>query len=214
MPGCDYACHAVRWRHHLQRVVRGAQQRYILERNILVNQIRRVACMLAMVATLLLGASSGTVHAAPQATVNALFRPLLAHLHGLLIPVLLPTLVPHQHDAGVHLYAAVDDKTQWGYLVDIGYTPQCGGAGACRFGSVTGGAEIDSPTIFDYPRAQHVHLQNGAQALFFPYTCGASCGDSVLAFQVEGFVYTVTIKAGSLRDVLTMANSVTTAVTP
>jgi len=143
-----------------------------------------------------------------------MFRPILADLKGLLITVLLPTYVPHQHDAGVHLSAAVDDRSQWGYLVDIGYTPQCSGADACRLGSVTGGAEIDTPTIFDYPRAHHVRLHNGKQALYFPFTCGASCGDSVLAFQVDGIVYTVSVKGGSLQEVLAMANSVTAAGTP
>ena len=79
---------------------------------------------------------------------------------------------------------------------------------------MTGGAEVDTPTIFDYPRGRHVRLRNGALALFFPYTCGASCGDSVLVLQVDSIVYTVSIKAGSLQDVLAMANSVTPAIAP
>jgi len=40
-------------------------------------------------------------------------------------------------------------------------------------------------------------------ALYYSYTCGASCGDSVLVFQREGIVYTVSLKAGALGDVLT-----------
>ena len=57
-----------------------------------------------------------------------------------------------------------------------------------------------------------MRLHNGAQAFYFPFKCGASCGDSVLVFQVAGTVYTVTIKGGSLRDVMAMANSVTVAI--
>jgi len=80
-------------------------------------------------------------------------------------------------------------------------------------GSVTGGPEIDSPTIFEYPRGRHERLHNGALALFFPSACGASCSDSVLVFEVDGVVYTVSIKAGSLQEVLAMANSVAPAIT-
>jgi hypothetical protein len=176
--------------------------------------MRRLGRTLGLVGALLLGASSGPVDAAAPVRVNPLFQPLLPQLHGLLIPVVLPTTVPRQHAAGTQLSATVDDRTTWGYLVDIGYTPHCGGANACRYGSVTGGAEIDTPTIFDYPRARHVRLKNGALALYFPYRCGASCGDSVLVFQEEGFVYTVSLKAGSLRDILTMANSASVAIAP
>jgi hypothetical protein len=51
-------------------------------------------------------------------------------------------------------------------------------------------------------------------ALYFPFRCGASCGDSVLVFQKEGFGYTVTLKAGSLNDLLAMANSATVVIAP
>ena len=68
---------------------------------------------------------------------------------------------------------------------------------------MTVGPEVDTPTIFDYPRGRHVRLRGGALALYYSYTCGASCGDSVLVFQREGVVYTVGVKAGSLGDVLT-----------
>ncbi len=68
----------------------------------------------------------------------------------------------------------------------------------------------DMPTVFDYPRGRHVRLHNGALALYYPFTCGASCGDSELVFQRDAFVYMVTRKAGSLADLLTIANSVVT----
>jgi len=79
---------------------------------------------------------------------------------------------------------------------------------------VTGGPEVDTPTIFDYPRGRHVRLRGGALALYYSYTCGASCGDSVLVFQREGVVYTVSLKgrrAGRRADVLSMTNSVAPA---
>jgi hypothetical protein len=180
----------------------------------LVHHFRRRVRALGAVCALMLIASSGVARAAAPTPVNAVFRPVLTKLKGLEIPVLLPTYIPRQHEKGLTVYASVDDRSHFGYLVDLGYTPDCAGATACRLGSVTGGAEIDTPTVFDYPRGRHVQLRNGAQALFFPYSCGASCGDSVLAFRVDGLVYTVSIKAGSQQEVLAMANSIVTAATP
>ena len=146
--------------------------------------------------------------------VNPVFRPILPRLKSVTIPVLLPTYLPRQNPKGLRLYATVDDQGLYSYLINIGFTPDCHGGGACRFGEVTGGPEVDTPTIFDYPRGRHVQLRGGALALYYPYTCGASCGDSVLVFQREGVVYTVSLKAGALSDVLSMANSVAPAIAP
>ncbi len=144
---------------------------------------------------------------ARSAAVNPVFRPLLPQLKGVTVPVLLPTYIPLQNAGNGRLYATVDDRGTYSYLIDIGFTPDCRGATACRLGEVTGGPEVDTPTIFDYPRGRHVRLRNGALALYYPYTCGAGCGDSVLVFQVDGTVYTASLKAGSLSEVLAMANS-------
>ncbi len=151
---------------------------------------------------------------AARPAVNPVFRPILPRLAGVGVPVLLPTYIPRQRPRGPRLYATVDDRGPYSYFVDIGYMPDCRGATACRLGQVTGGPEIDTPTIFDYPRGRQVRLRGGALALYYPYTCGASCGDSVLVFQREGVVYTVGVKAGSLGDVLAMANSVAPALAP
>jgi len=185
-----------------------------------VDRFRRLGYAVSLAGALVLGSSSGGAGATARTAlpardqVNPIFRPILTNLKGLLITVLLQTYLPHQHDAGVHLSATVDDLSRFGYLVDIGYTPHCDGVDACRLGSITGGAELNAPTVFDYPRAHHVRLHSGKQALYFPFTCGASCGDSVLAFQMDGIVYTVTVHGGSLAEVLNMANSVTVAGTP
>ncbi len=146
--------------------------------------------------------------------VNPVFQPILPRLKGVTIPVLLPTYITRQDLKGLRLYATVDDRGLYSYLINVGFTPDCHGGGACRFGEVTGGPEIDTPTVFDYPRGRHVRLRGGALALYYPYTCGASRGDSVLVFQREGVVYTVSLKAGALGDVLSMANSVAPATAP
>lgn len=157
------------------------------------------------------GASTSLL-AAP--VVNPLFRPLLAKLTGLAVPVLLPTRIARQTAKGLPLYASVDDKGRYSYLIDLGYTSDCHGGGACRLGTVTGGPEVDTPTVFDYPNGHHVRLRNGSLALYFPYTCGASCGDSVLVFEVQGVVYTVGVKAGTLAEVQSMAESFAPVLAP
>jgi hypothetical protein len=50
-------------------------------------------------------------------------------------------------------------------------------------------------------------LQGGVKGTFYPFTCGASCGDSVILWHHKGIPYTVSIKAGSRSNVLIMANS-------
>jgi len=149
-----------------------------------------------------------------RSAVNPLFRLLLAKLTGLAVPVLLPTHIARQAAGGLPIYASVDDQGRYSYLIDLGYTSDCRGGGACRLGTVTGGPEVDTPTIFDYPNGHHVRLRDGALALYFPYTCGASCGDSVLVFEVQGVVYTVSVKAGTLAEVRSMAESFAPALAP
>jgi len=178
---------------------------------VLWRRVRQVVPVLVL-ATLCLSPAPPHTRAAARQAVNPVFRPILPRLAGLTIPVLLPSYLPFHASAGLRIYATLDDRTSFAYLVNIGYTPDCHGTGACRFGEVTDGPEIDTPTIFDYPRGRHVFLHNGALALYYPYTCGASCGDSVLVFQSGGAVYTVSVKAGSLADVLAMANSVVRVV--
>jgi len=177
---------------------------------------RALAAALVLVLSGGLGAASArpSVSMLARPAVNPLFRPLLAKLTGIAIPVLLPTHIARQTAKDLPLYASVDDLGRYSYLIDMGYTSDCRGGGACRLGTVTGGPEVDTPTIFDYPRGQHVRLRSGALALYFPYTCGASCGDSVLVFEVQGVVYTVSVKAGTLAEVRSMAESFAPAIAP
>lgn len=138
--------------------------------------------------------------------VNPLFRPILPQLRGVYIPVVLPTVIPRRTKD--RLYVSVDERSQFSYIIDIGYTATCHGTNYCRFGELDGGPVGETPTIFDYPRGRQMRLRNGAPALYFPYSCGASCGDSVLVFQLQGMIYTITLKTGALKDLLAMANSV------
>lgn len=137
-------------------------------------------------------------------------NPVFSSIKPLLSKVTIPLRLPSKFPNGkLAIYADVDASSTgtYSYLVNIGYAKHCYGAGACRLAAVTGGPVIDTPTIFDYPHGKHIMLHGGRPALYFPYTCGANCGDSVVVWQDDGVVYTVSLKAGSKKDVTALANS-------
>lgn len=180
------------------------------------SPVARVSRLLLRVVPVILaagvtaGATGSGATSATRPAPNVLFTPLLTRLRTLYIPAVLPATIPFTATTSSKLYATLDDHTAFSYLINIGYTSGCHGTGACRWGEVVGGFGPDMPTVFDYPKGRHVRLHNGSLALFYPFRCGASCGDSELVFQRAGFVYMVTRKAGSLPDLLIMANSVVT----
>lgn len=155
----------------------------------------------AHVSTHLSQARQGPKHI--DSPVFASLKPLLSKVS---IPLRLPSAFPNGKLA---IYADVDASSTgtFSYLINVGYSKNCFGAGACRLAEVTGGPVIDTPTIFDYPRGRHIMLHGGVTALYFPFTCGANCGDAVVVWQDEGVVYTVGLKAGSQKDVVALANS-------
>ncbi len=157
--------------------------------------------VLARTATRTLQATQANKHV--DSPVFKSVRPLLSKVS---IPLRLPSTFPN---GKMPIYADVnpDNTGTYSYLIDIGYSKGCDGGGACRLAEVTGGPVIDMPTIFDYPHGRHITLHGGVAALYFPYTCGANCGDAVVVWQDQGVVYTVGLKAGSQREVTALANS-------
>jgi len=138
---------------------------------------------------------------------ESVYAPVKAALQNVLIPVALPlTSMPR----GGHIYAEIDGNSLSAttYIVDLGYAKGCGGAGACRFGEATGGWTGDTPGVL-YPDrgGTPIALRGGVRGAFYPFSCGASCGDSVILWHIHGIPYTVSLKGGSRTDVLLMANS-------
>jgi hypothetical protein len=142
---------------------------------------------------------------------GSVYAPVKTALQEVLIPVALPTALPLVGmPRGTHLHAEIDGNSLsvTTYIVDLGYTKGCGGAGACRYGEATGGWTGDTPGVLVPDQGGvSITLRGGIRGTFYPYTCGASCGDSIIMWHVHGIPYTVSLKGGSRANVLVMANS-------
>jgi hypothetical protein len=114
--------------------------------------------------------------------------------------------MPH----GAHLYASIaaNSLSATTYIVNLGFTQDCQGGTACRYGEATGGWTADTPGVLAPDQGGvPIALRGGLRGTFYPFTCGASCGDSVILWHLHGIPYTVSLKGGARRDVLLMANS-------
>jgi hypothetical protein len=150
---------------------------------------------------------------ARAATNNAItvYAPIKASLQNVFIPIALPTTFPlAKMPSSTRIYADIQDNSLSAttYIVDLGYTKDCNGGGACGYGEVTGGWTGDTPGVLaPLKGGVPITLQGGVKGTFYPFTCGASCGDSLILWHHKGIPYTVSIKAGSRSNVLLMANS-------
>jgi hypothetical protein len=164
-------------------------------------------------AVLVVSALCAELPVARAAVNNAatVYAPIKASLQNVFIPVALPTTFPlGKMPSSTRIYADIQGNSLSAttYIVDLGYTKDCNGAGACGYGEVTGGWTGDTPGVLSPLKGGiPITLRGGVKATFYPFTCGASCGDSVILWHHKGIPYTVSIKAGSRSDVLLMANS-------
>ncbi|MGH2387903.1 MAG: hypothetical protein ACRDIE_06820 [Chloroflexota bacterium] len=157
-----------------------------------------------------LGATMPGARAATNGAA-AVYAPVKADLQHVLIPVALPTTFPMgDMPNGTRVYAGIEEYSLSAttYIVDLGFTKDCAGGGACRLGEATGGWTGDTPGVLVPARGGvPIALHGGAKGTFYPFTCGAGCGDSVILWHAHGIPYTVSLKAGSRSNVLRMANS-------
>jgi hypothetical protein len=138
---------------------------------------------------------------------NPAFKPIIPRLARVLIPIALPYWLPRV-TAKSPAYADASDVSSTTYVIDLSYTRDCHGANACRLGSVTGGWTADTPGVLFTPtKGTPVKLHGGVVGVFYPFQCGASCGDSLLMWHKRGIPYTVSVKGGSKQDTVAMANS-------
>jgi hypothetical protein len=136
--------------------------------------------------------------------IHPSFLPILPKLKSnSKFTILLPRIIPGSEGEN-KLYAVIETTTPNKYGIILGFTPDCGGGNACRFGDIS--AETVTKKT---PRlsGKAVKLANGITAYFIDAKCGANCSDSTLTWRLKGVQYTAGIKAGKLRDLLQMANS-------
>lgn len=198
---------------------------------LILKYFQKLVCLIVL---LLLVSCVNTASSVPTAVPTAsqttaphqVFQPILSVLkERTRVPLLLPSYIPPglPNDSGKlrKLYAVIDKATPFEYSIILGTDKQCTGGTYCRWGYVTGKVitpitlRLDEEYEYDpgyYPlrskeRPGFVTLKNRAKAYFLPYTCGANCSDSYLAWDQDGYRYSVSILASELRTLIKMANS-------
>lgn len=145
-----------------------------------------------------------TVQSTSKIRANVVFAPILPKLKkNSKIAILLPKQIPGSERES-KLYAVIETATPNKYDIILGFTPDCKGGTACRYGAV-GAETVTNKT----PRqtGKVVSLDNKITAYFTESHCGANCSDAILTWRRKGVQYSAGLKAGKLDSVLKMANS-------
>jgi hypothetical protein len=122
------------------------------------------------------------------------------------IKILLPKYIPGL--AGENpLYAIIETASKNKYEIILGFSPDCNGGTACRFGTI-GAEAINSKTPKLTGKA--VSLAKGITGYFVDFQCGAGCSDATLTWREQGIQYAFGLKAGKQAELLQMAKSVIT----
>lgn len=138
---------------------------------------------------------------------HPVFKPILPKLKkNSQIRILLPNYIPGLEGESP-LYAIIEAATKKQYDIILGFSPDCNGGSACRFGMIS--AEAINKTT---PRltGKAISLAKGMTAYFVDAKCGANCSDSTLTWRQKGVQYTIGLKAGKQKDLVEMAKSVIT----
>ncbi|WP_254564343.1 hypothetical protein [Oscillatoria sp. HE19RPO] len=135
---------------------------------------------------------------------NPIFEPILPQIkQETEIPILLPDYI-FGSDGATQLYGNIETVTASQYALILGFTPDCTGGTACRFGSVSGESLLASSPELE---GKAVPLDDGITGYFIDAVCGANCSDSTMTWDQNGTRYQMGIKAGKPEDLVKMANS-------
>ncbi|MBD2691005.1 hypothetical protein [Anabaena catenula] len=122
------------------------------------------------------------------------------------IKILLPKYVPGLGGENP-IYAIIETATKNKYEILLGFSPDCNGGTACRFGVITAEA-INSKTPKLTGKA--ISLGKGITGYFVDFQCGAGCSDATLTWRKNGVQYEIGLKAGNQTELLEMVKSVIT----
>lgn len=117
------------------------------------------------------------------------------------VPILVPTDL--QWSSNGRVYENVSARRGY-YEIYFSAVPN-DGSDAAYIANVEGGIAPTAPS--DRPGAVIVRLRDGTPATFWPFACGASCGQSTLEFRRHGIWYGVYLHSGTLKETLRAANS-------
>ncbi|MFZ0732966.1 MAG: hypothetical protein WAM79_11625 [Candidatus Sulfotelmatobacter sp.] len=108
------------------------------------------------------------------------------------------------------VYPIVESVDFGGYSLILAATPDCAGQHVCSYGNVIRTrSEIKQASLESLQTATVVRLRSGVKAYFHAFKCGASCGESSIAWTEGAYSYAITLKAASKSDLIAAANSAT-----
>jgi len=120
------------------------------------------------------------------------------------VPAMLPTRLPGWVDTGP--FAIIEQSSRTHYAVDIAAVTDCNGAHVCSFGHVYGSSKPLGEN--DIPGGGAVvAIRGGVNLRYVASVNYAYPSDSVLAWQSNGEYYAVTLKGGTLADLLAVFRS-------
>lgn len=161
------------------------------------------------------------------------FQPVRPTLERSGVPLRLPIYIPTEGQRPTaegypppSIRATVPQpQPERGYLAILGYSPDCDGGNACRFGAVSGGMKPSesieesfgrilseqSQSSFQEHRSKEplsrVKLANGTEGWFLPWVCRHVCADAQVVWDEYSYRYSVGVKLGDRTSLIKMANS-------
>lgn len=158
-----------------------------------------------------------------QPKPNQIFQPIVPVVtKQTQVPVLLPAHVPSFDATGkAKVYADLKTATPFEYIIVLGYDPKCIEATPCRLGFISGKVKTPITLLleeeYEYDSSYRplrspdqpdfISLANKTKAYFLPYSCFNACSDSVLAWDLDGYRYVISIRSARKEELLNMANS-------
>jgi hypothetical protein len=125
------------------------------------------------------------------------------------VPLRLPTFLPYI-DAADPVAASLVSTSSSSYEIWLGWGDGCfsaevpQGAGACHYGAIRGSA---GALTEDEGRRVPVTLAGGIHGYYVGFTCGSHCGDGAIGWTQGGYHYSISLKAGSKKELIKVANS-------
>lgn len=161
--------------------------------------------MLLLLLALALAADSLTAKAQQAPSAESVLAPVLKELRQKTrVPLRLPTDLAFIKNDPTPFYASIYRATTSGYEINVDFSPDCHGMPPCRYGTVAGQAIKAGARR---PSGRRVRLAGGITGYFVDSKCGASCSDSEMRWDQNGYRYMVSLKAGALKDVVKIADS-------
>ena len=125
------------------------------------------------------------------------------------VPLRLPAFLPYI-DAADPIAASLVTTSSSSYEIWLGWGNGCfsaevpNGAGACHYGTIRGSA--DTLREDDGPRVP-VTLASGIRGYYVGFSCGFHCGDGAVGWKQGDYHYSISLKAGSKKELIKVANS-------